>query len=184
MILRSAIHACLPDEAVKRALTGRRFPGRVILVAIGKAAWRMAAAAWETLGGSKIDKGIVLTKYGHIGGPIGNLELHEAGHPVLDEATVAGTERALEMVKGLTSEDTVLFLVSGGGSALFEKPLVPLEELADINRQLLACGASIGEINTIRKRLSAVKGGRFAERCRPARVFAVILSDVVGDRLT
>ena len=182
-IIRSAIHSCLPDEAVKRALAGRSFPGKVILVAIGKAAWRMAAAAWDTLGANEIDRGIVLTKYGHIGGPIGNLELHEAGHPVLDEATVTGTERALELIEGLEPEDTVLFLVSGGGSALFERPLVPLEELADINRQLLACGASIGEINTIRKRLSAVKGGRFAEQCQPAKILAVILSDVVGDRL-
>lgn len=182
-IAREAIRACLPDEAVERALEGRSFPGKVVLIAIGKAAWRMADAAWRVLGPDGIERGAVLTKYGHVAGPIGNLELYEAGHPVVDEGSVAGTERVLELVRGLEPEDTVLFLVSGGGSALFEKPLIPLEELAEVNRQLLACGASIGEVNAVRKRLSAVKGGKFAELCRPARVFAVMLSDVVGDRL-
>ena len=182
-IAREAIRSCLPDKAVKRALEGRHFSGRVVLAAIGKAAWRMAAAAWEALGPEQIQRGAVLTKYGHLSGPIGTLELYEAGHPVPDAASVEGTGRILELVHGLRPEDTVLFLVSGGGSALFEKPLVPLEELADVNRQLLAGGASIAEMNTIRKRLSAVKGGRFAELCRPARVFTVVLSDVVGDRL-
>ena len=181
-VVRKAISACLPDEAVRRALEGKEFPGRVVLVSVGKAAWRMADAVWKALNG-KISKGVVLTKYGHLSGPIGNLELYEAGHPVVDEASVAGTERILELVKGLAPSDTVLFLVSGGGSALFEKPLIPLSELAEVNRQLLACGASIGEMNGIRKRLSAVKGGRFAELCRPAKVFAVVLSDVIGDRL-
>lgn len=77
----------------------------------------------------------------------------------------------------------MLFLVSGGGSALFEKPLVPDEEMADITRQLLACGADIQEINTLRKRLSAVKGGKFGELCKPARVFSIVLSDIIGDPL-
>ena len=85
------------------------------------------------------------------------------------------------MVSGLSKEDTVLFLLSGGGSALFEKPLLPEQELRDINSQLLACGADIKEINTIRKRLSAVKGGRFAQACAPAKVVSIILSDVLGD---
>ena len=80
----------------------------------------------------------------------------------------------------LDEKDTVLFLLSGGGSALFEKPLVSLEELADISKQLLACGADIVEINTIRKRLSAVKGGRFALACAPAHVESIILSDIIG----
>ena len=83
----------------------------------------------------------------------------------------------------LKPEDTVLFLLSGGGSALFEKPLVPGEVLQDITGQLLACGADIVEINTIRKRLSAVKGGRFAQICAPAKVFAIVLSDILGDPL-
>ena len=100
-----------------------------------------------------------------------------------DENSFRGTQAALELVSGLTDKDTVLFLLSGGGSALFEKPLVPAEELQDITGQLLACGADIVEINTIRKRLSAVKGGRFAQLCQPAHVEAVILSDILGDPL-
>ena len=91
-VVRKAISACLPDEAVRRALEGKEFPGRVVLVSVGKAAWRMADAVWKALNG-KISKGVVLTKYGHLSGPIGNLELYEAGHPVVDEASVAGTER-------------------------------------------------------------------------------------------
>ena len=86
-------------------------------------------------------------------------------------------------VQSLTAEDTVLFLLSGGGSALFESPLVPAEEMADVTKQLLACGADIVEMNTLRKRLSAVKGGRFAERCLPAKVFSIVLSDILGDPL-
>ncbi len=107
----------------------------------------------------------------------------EGGHPVPDEGSFAGTQKALDLVQGLTEQDTVLFLLSGGGSALFEKPLIPGEELQDITRQLLACGADIVEMNTIRKRLSAVKGGRFAELCAPAQVFSIVLSDILGDPL-
>ena len=87
------------------------------------------------------------------------------------------------MTENLQPEDTVLFLLSGGGSALFEKPLIPLEELEDITSQLLASGADIVEMNTIRKRLSGVKGGRFGQWCAPARVYSVILSDILGDPL-
>jgi hydroxypyruvate reductase len=96
-----------------------------------------------------------------------------------------GTEKVLELVKNLTVEDTILFLVSGGGSALFEKPLngVSMKDLENITGQLLTCGADIVEINTIRKHLSAVKGGRFALSCKPAQIFSIVLSDVVGDRL-
>ena len=94
--------------------------------------------------------------------------------------SVYGAEKALAAVKGLKKEDTVLFLLSGGGSALFEKPLIPLEDMQDVNRQLLLCGASITEINAVRKRLSAVKGGKFAAACYPAKVLSVILSDVLG----
>lgn len=87
------------------------------------------------------------------------------------------------MTAGLKETDTVLFLLSGGGSALFEKPLIPPEEMDDITRQLLACGADIVEINTLRKRLSAVKGGKFAQHAAPARVYSVVLSDILGDPL-
>ena len=179
-IYTRAIEAVLPDEAVRRALAGQNFPGRVILVAAGKAAWRMASAARSTLGG-RIETGIVITKYGHVQSPIPGILCREAGHPVPDENSFSATREALSLTENLTADDTVLFLLSGGGSALFESPLVPGEELQDITAQLLACGADIVEINTIRKRLSAVKGGRFARHCAPARVFAVILSDIVGD---
>ena len=179
-IVRSAIASVLPDEAVRRALANVTFPGRVILVAVGKAAWQMAKAARDCLPG-KIDRGIVLTKYGHVSHKLENVLCLEAGHPVPDENSFRGTEKILEITGGLKVSDTVLFLLSGGGSALFEKPLIPSAELQDITGQLLACGADIREINTIRKRLSGVKGGRFAQWCAPARVEAVILSDVLGD---
>lgn len=179
-IVRAAIASVMPDEAVHRALTGLVFPGRVFLVSVGKAAWQMAKAALDYLP-QKIEKGIVLTKYGHVLYGLENLRCLEAGHPVPDENSFMGTEKVLEMTRNLQDTDTVLFLLSGGGSALFEKPLIPPAQLQDITAQLLACGADIREINTIRKRLSAVKGGRFAQWCQPARVEAVILSDVLGD---
>ena len=181
-IVSSAIRSVLPDAAVRRALEGVSFPGRVILVAAGKAAWQMARAAHDLLG-DRIDSGIVITKYGHVNGPIGALSCREAGHPIPDENSFRATREALDLVSGLTEQDTVLFLLSGGGSALFEQPLVPGPELQDITAQLLSCGAQITEINTLRKRLSAVKGGRFAQCCAPARVFSIVLSDIIGDPL-
>ncbi len=181
-IISASIQAVLPDEAVKRALEGRAFPGRVLLVAGGKAAWQMAKAASDCLG-DRIENGVVVTKYDHVMGPIANFTCCEAGHPVPDENSFAGTQKALDLVADLQPEDTVLFLLSGGGSALFEKPLVPGPVLQDITGQLLACGADIVEINTIRKRLSAVKGGRFAELCAPAHVLCIVLSDILGDPL-
>ena len=181
-IISASIKAVLPDEAVKRALEGRKFPGRVLLVAGGKAAWQMAKAASDYLG-DRIENGVVVTKYDHVMGPIANFTCCEAGHPVPDENSFAGTQKALDLVADLQPEDTVLFLLSGGGSALFEKPLVSGPVLQDITGQLLACGADIVEINTIRKRLSAVKGGRFAELCAPAHVLTIVLSDILGDPL-
>ncbi len=181
-IIREAVAAVMPDRAVAKALDGAEFSSRTVLVSVGKAAWQMANTAYGILK-DRIDKGIVITKYGHAKAPIGNILCREAGHPIPDENSFSATEEALGMVSGLTEKDTVLFLLSGGGSALFEKPLVSGEELQDITAQLLSCGADITEINTIRKRLSAVKGGRFALRCAPARVFAVVLSDIIGDPL-
>ncbi|MBR6956610.1 MAG: glycerate-2-kinase family protein, partial [Firmicutes bacterium] len=181
-ITEKAIRAVLPDEAVKRALEGREFSGRVLMVAIGKAAYQMAKTAREILG-ERLDHGIVITKYGHVKGTIDGCECFEAGHPVPDENSFRATERAIELVSGLSAEDTVIFLISGGGSALFEKPLIPGEEIQDITTQLLKSGASITEMNTIRKRLSGVKGGRFAELCAPAGVYSIVLSDIIGDPL-
>ena len=180
-IIRAAIAAVLPDEAVRRALKGRHFPGRVLLVAAGKAAWQMARAAVEALG--PVDAGVVVTKYGHVQGKLPGVICYEAGHPVPDENSFRATQAALNLVAGAKETDTVLFLLSGGGSALFEKPLIPGGELQDITQQLLACGADIVEMNTIRKRLSAVKGGRFALACAPARVYSIVLSDILGDPL-
>ena len=181
-IIRSSLNAVLPDEAVRRALNAfAPKGGRVLLVAAGKAAWQMAHAAVEALG--RVDGGVVVTKYGHVKGEIPGVTCCEAGHPVPDENSFAATEKALTLVQGLTAEDTVLFLLSGGGSALFERPLLPGEELQDITSQLLASGADIVEMNTIRKRLSAVKGGRFAQACAPAEVFSIVLSDILGDPL-
>ena len=181
-IIEKAIKAVLPDEAVKRALQGREFSGQVLLVAIGKAAYQMAKTARDVLG-SRLDKGIVITKYSHVKGPIEGIRCFEAGHPVPDENSFFATQRTIELVSGLNAEDTVIFLISGGGSALFEKPLIPEDELQDVTTQLLKSGASITEMNTIRKRLSGVKGGRFAELCAPAKVFSIVLSDIVGDPL-
>ena len=181
-IIRACLNAVLPDNAVARALKNLEIPeGKIILVAAGKAAWQMANAAVKELG--KVDDGIVVTKYDHVMGEIPGIACYEAGHPVPDENSFTATCRALELVSSLTEKDTVVFLLSGGGSALFEKPLIPGEELQDITKQLLACGADIVEMNTIRKRLSAVKGGKFAKACAPANVFSIVLSDILGDPL-
>lgn len=181
-IISASIRAVQPDAAVQRALRGREFPGRVVLAAAGKAAWQMAKAARDCLG-DRISAGVVVTKYGHVSGHIPGCTCYEAGHPVPDENSFQGAQAVLDLVSGLTEQDTVIFLLSGGGSALFEKPLVPGEELQDVTSQLLSSGADIVEMNTIRKRLSAVKGGRFAQLCAPARVFAIVLSDILGDPL-
>ena len=154
-IIKEAITKVLPDEAVKQALKNRKpVKGKLYLVAVGKAAWQMANAAANLLNG-QIEKGIVITKYGHIQGDIPGIECFEAGHPVPDTNTFAATQKVIELT----------------------------EELSDITKQLLACGADIVEMNTIRKRLSAVKGGKFAGLCEPAAIFAIVLSDIVGDPL-
>lgn len=182
-IIREAIRESLPDNAVRQAL--KELPacsGRLILVAVGKAAWQMADTACRELG-EAVTEGIVITKYGHSKGEIGNVSIYEAGHPVPDQNGYSATQRVLELTDGLCPDDIVLFLLSGGGSALFESPLVPPARLEEITEMLLAGGADINEINTLRKHLSAVKGGRFALHCAPAHVFAVVLSDVLGDSL-
>ncbi len=181
-IVSASIQAVLPDNAVQRALQSfRPGKGRRVLVAAGKAAWQMAAAAVKVLGA--VDDGIVVTKYGHVMGEIAGVTCYEAGHPVPDENSFQATAKVLELVKGLHPEDTVLFLLSGGGSALFELPLISGKELQDITAQMLACGADIVEMNIVRKRLSGVKGGRFAQACYPAQVFSIVLSDIIGDPL-
>ena len=107
----------------------------------------------------------VITKYDHSKGDIDKFTIFEAGHPVLDENSVKATSEVIKAVQDLKPEDRVLFLISGGGSALFESPIISLGEFTQINKDLLACGADIVEMNTLRKRLSEVKGGRFAKIC-------------------
>ncbi len=183
IIVKETIQQVLPDEAVAKALRGKTFDSeKIYLVSIGKAAWQMGKTAAEILD-DHLQAGVVVTKYGHVKGEIKWVECYEAGHPVPDENSFLGTQAVLDMVKNLRSQDTVLFLISGGGSALFEKPLVTKEEMEDITGQLLSCGADIVEMNTIRKRLSAVKGGRFAKLCQPAKIYSIVLSDILGDPL-
>lgn len=182
-IMKASLDSALPDNAVHKALSSLpEVTGKLVLVAIGKAAWQMSKAAVDYLG-DRISDGVCITKYDHVLGDIPHVRCYEAGHPVLDENSINATKEAELLVDDLAPEDMVLFLVSGGGSALFENPLIPLEELQDITKQLLDCGANITEINTLRKRLSSVKGGKFAKTCEPARVFAIILSDIIGDPL-
>ena len=184
-IIEVSIEAVLPDAAVKSALKDKDFNKAVTVIAIGKAAWRMAQASCSVLG-DQIRQGLIVTKYGHSQGALPNFEIVEAGHPIPDENSVLGAEKALEMVS-ITDpkEDLILFLVSGGGSALFElpQPGLNLREIMDITDQLLSRGANISEMNTVRKHLSRVKGGRFAEACGQTELFAVVLSDVIGDPL-
>ena len=182
-ILNAAMYAidkAKPDAAVKHALGEIQIEGNICLVAVGKAAWQMADAAVRYLD-RPIEKGIVLTKYGHIFGEIPGIICLEAGHPVPDKNSVLGTQKILEMTGDLKETDTVLFLLSGGGSALFEIPLISLEDLKEVTDRMLRSGMSITQMNTIRKRLSAVKGGRFAQWCAPAKVETIILSDVLAD---
>ena len=181
-IVRASLAAVLPDTAVQRALKDYApGDGRTLLVAVGKAAWQMAKAALDTLG--QVDDGVVITKYDHVKGELPGVRCYEAGHPVPDENSFNATKKALNLVQGLSAKDTVIFLLSGGGSALFELPLIPGDELQDITRQMLSSGADIVEMNRIRKRLSAVKGGRFALACEPAKVLSIVLSDILGDPL-
>ncbi len=175
-----AINSCLPEKGVKETLEKLDLQGDIYLVSVGKASFNMAKAVLESL---DVKDGIVISKYGHIKGELPETRCFEAGHPIIDEAGIRATEEAIKMCCDLKKTDTVLFLLSGGASALFEKPLISLEKLQDLNRQMLNKGLNINEINTIRKKLSQVKGGRFADICRPAKVYSIILSDVLGDDL-
>lgn len=181
-IISSTIANIQVDGLVRQAIEKCDLPDKVYVVAIGKAAWQMAKSASDVLG-ERISCGVVITKYEHCKEDILNFKCYEAGHPVLDENSIAATQEVLRLVSNLTVNDYVLFLVSGGGSALFENPLISLEEYQDITNQLLRCGANIHEINTIRKRLSSVKGGKFANMCYPAHVHSIVISDVIGNSL-
>ena len=179
-ICLNAIGRCLPDEGVRKTLKELSIDREVYLLAVGKAAFTMAKAASETV---KVKKGIIISKYHHIPEKLDRIDNYEAGHPLLDENSIFATEKAIEMVSGLKENDIVIFLLSGGASALFESPLIPLDELRKLNSEMLKKGLSIYEINAVRKKLSKVKGGRFADLCKPAKVCSIILSDVLSDRL-
>ena len=182
-IFREALLEMLPDRAVKRSLANARLRDEIILIGIGKASWTMAKAATEVLD-QRIVSGAIVTKYGHSEGSLPGIKIFEAGHPLPDSNTLKATEKILEITRQAGKDQTILFLVSGGGSALFEKPAhrLPIRFLSDITSKLLLSGADISELNTVRKHLSSVKGGRFAVHCMPAAIFQITLSDVLGDR--
>lgn len=183
IIIDNVLKDTKPDTCVVSALEGLSFrSGRILLISIGKAAWQMARAAQEYLG-DRVSEGHVITKYKHVSGNIPYCTCYEAGHPVPDDNGVKATDATLKATEDLSPDDTVLFLISGGGSSLFESPKIPLGELQDITEFLLRSGADIREINSVRKKLSSVKGGKFAEHCKPAKVYSIILSDVLGDPL-
>jgi glycerate 2-kinase len=154
--------------------------GRTIVVGAGKAAAKMARAVEDHWPGSL--SGLVVTRYGH-GVPCDRIEVVEAAHPIPDAAGQRAAARILEMVQGLSADDLVLCLISGGGSALLALPApgLSLDDKRAVNRALLKCGANIGEMNCVRKHLSAIKGGRLAAAAAPARLVSLLISDVPGD---
>ena len=175
----AAIAAAQPDVCIPAHLPEPP-KGRLVVVGAGKASAAMARAVEKNWDGPL--SGIVVTRYGYAV-PCERVEIVEAAHPVPDAAGEAAARRILALVGGLTADDLVMCLISGGGSALLPLPLPGLA-LADkqaLNRQLLACGARIGEINRVRRHLSAIKGGRLALACAPARVLNLLMSDVPGD---
>ncbi|MGK7868797.1 glycerate kinase type-2 family protein [Falsiroseomonas sp. E2-1-a20] len=180
-LFQAAVASADPRVVLARHLPEPPRAGRVVVVGAGKSAAVMAAAvedAWPDLPLS----GVVVTRYGH-GHPTRRIEVLEASHPVPDAAGAKAARVVLEAVAGLTADDLVLFLVSGGGSALTTLPApgLTLEDLMAVNRALLASGATINEMNCIRRHLSAFSGGRLALAAAPARVVTLAISDVPGD---
>jgi glycerate 2-kinase len=195
-IFEAAVRAVDPAEAIRRHVhrQGARLSigpetvdldkvRQVVVVGLGKAGASMAGAI-EGLLGDRITRGLVVTKYGHVQ-PTQKVRLHEAGHPVPDDAGMAGAQAILEQVQGLGADDLVLVVISGGGSALTPAPVagITLAEKQALTKALLACGADIREMNTLRKHISRIKGGQLARAAAPARVYTLILSDIVGDPL-
>ena len=157
--------------------------GRLIVIGAGKASAAMARAVEDHWPGAKTQLGgLVVTRYGYAV-PCEHIEIVEAAHPVPDAAGLAAAERLLALVQGLTADDLVLCLISGGGSSLLPLPIagLSLQDKQDVNRALLKSGATISEMNCVRRHLSAIKGGRLAAACHPARVLTLLLSDVPGD---
>ena len=193
-MFNAALEAVDPAAAVGRTIrvtdgqltvNGRviAVDGKLVVVAIGKGAERMAAGTVEALG-ERIDSGYVITKYGHANGLLdARFQVFEAGHPILDQAGVDATRTTLESLARLEHHDVVLALISGGGSALLEAPIDPvsLDDFAQLTRQLLSAGAPIQDLNAVRIPLSAVKGGRLRQACPAGRFVTLILSDVLGN---
>ncbi|MEM8612930.1 MAG: glycerate kinase [Cyanobacteria bacterium P01_H01_bin.105] len=187
----AAVAAAMPQQQVARVLKPylqTKPAGRVLVVGIGKSAAAMAKAvedSWADAGNLTPVEGLVITRYGH-SVPTQAIEVIEAGHPVPDKNGMRGARQILQRVEPLTADDLVICLISGGGSALFTLPPegISLSNLADINRQLLASGADITAMNTVRKSLSCSSGGRLAAAAYPAQVISLIISDVAGDSLS
>lgn len=181
-IIFTSIKKADPYSSTLSILKTLRLEGSPLTVlSVGKAAVPMAKAA-EDIFGEKIKTGLVVTKYGHSKGFSSKVfEILESAHPVSDENSVLAAEKGLEIVSALSESDVLLVLLSGGGSALFEKSSVPFETQRDITKKLLSRGAEIEEINAVRSCVSLVKGGKLAAAAYPAKVLTVALSDVLGN---
>ncbi len=176
----AAVQAAQPEHCIARFLPPPP-KGRTLVIGAGKASAAMAQALERHWSGPL--EGLVVTRYGYAV-PCERIEIVEAAHPVPDEAGSAAARRLLERVAGLSADDLVICLVSGGGSSLLPMPAegVTLQDKQDINRALLKSGATISEMNCVRRHLSAIKGGRLAAACAPARVVNLLISDVPGDQ--
>ncbi len=175
----AAIEAAQPSHCIEAHLPAVP-KGRLIVVGAGKASAEMARAVERVWTGPL--EGLVVTRYGYAV-PCKHIEIVEAAHPVPDQAGLTAAKRILEKVLGLTADDTVLCLISGGGSALLPLPIegLTLDDKQAVNRELLKSGASISEMNCVRRHLSGIKGGRLAAACHPAKVVTLLISDVPGD---
>ncbi len=197
--LAAALEAVEPGAAVRRALGAAgilsdvtqpladfQYFTRIFLVSVGKASVPMAMAAADTLAG-RLTGGVVITKLGHTVGwqPNRNLELIEAGHPIPNHQSLYAAKRIQDLLSATRTDDLVITLISGGGSALMVAPVpgVTLADLQELTTLLLTCGANIQEMNTLRKHLDQIKGGGLARLAYPATLITLILSDVVGDAL-
>ncbi|WP_420333951.1 glycerate kinase type-2 family protein [Roseibium sp.] len=177
-LFQRAVEVADPMKSLA-AFLPKKPDGRVTVIGAGKASARMAEAVEAEWGPCS---GLVITRYGY-GRPCNGIEIVEAAHPVPDEAGLIATRRMLELLHGLDEDDFVLALISGGASALLTSPAgdISLSEKQQVNQSLLSSGAPIGQMNTVRKHLSAVKGGQLAAAAYPAKMLALLLSDVPGD---
>ena len=184
-IIENAIRDTNPYTTVVNELKDRQFIGKVYVFAVGKAAADMAKGCYDALNGrQEIAAGLVVTKYGHAKEISPLFTVIESGHPVPDENSEKATEKFVEIAENITERDTVIALVSGGASALFEKSLIDREKMQALTSKMLKSGMTINEMNTVRKHLSVVKGGNFIQRCNTKNILALVLSDVIGDDLS